>query len=128
MDNRRNQNIDSNDSVIRFDVVYSLLALCGAALIGWSISLIPEIEDIKTLVWILSGVSSAIYLLCYANAGGSRSAMVIKYTSWTTLLISNFILAIMSIWCETSTYFILVACAIALCFIAVAYSVAKANQ
>lgn len=128
MDNKRSQNIDSSDSVMRFEVVSSLLALCGAALIGWMISMIPEIKDFKNLVWILSGVSSAVYLLCYANAGGSRSAIVIKYTSWTTLLISNFILAIMAIWCETSTYFLLVTCAIALCFIAIAYSVAKANQ
>ncbi|MDE6296992.1 MAG: hypothetical protein K2L89_04015 [Muribaculaceae bacterium] len=128
MDNRRSQHIDSDDSVMRFDVVYTLLALCGAALIGWAISLIPEIKDVKTLVWILSGVSSAIYLLCYGNSGTSRSAIVIKYTSWTTLLISNLILAIMSIWCENSTYFILVASVIALCFVAIAYSVAKANQ
>lgn len=127
MDNRRNDNI-TGGAVMRFDVVSTLFALMGAALIGWGISLIPKMEEIKTLVWILAGVSSAIYLLCHANAGGSRSAIIIKYTSWTTLIVSNITLGLMSIWCQTSQYFILVASGIVLAFCAITYGVAKADQ
>ena len=121
-------NMDEADAVIRFDLVYTILSVCGAILIGWAISLIPESHEMKTLVWLLSSGSSAIYLLLYANAGNKRSATVIKYTSWATLFISNLLLLGMSIWCHNSTYFILVTCAIVLFFIATVYSVAKANQ
>lgn len=118
----------AQETTARFDLVYTLIALAGAALIGWAISLIPNVEEIKSLVWILAGVTSAIYLGCYANAGTSRSATVIRYTSWTMLLLSNFVLAMMSIWCVTTTYFTIVSAALALLFIAIVYSVAKANQ
>ena len=128
MGNRSIQEIDITDAVFRFDPVYTILALAGAALIGWAMSLIPDAQEIQTLVWILSGISSAIYLLCYANLGNTRSATVIKYLACTTLVISNFILALMSIWCENATYFRLVITVIVLGFTTIAYGVGKTKQ
>lgn len=128
MSNRSIQEIDMTDNVFRFDLVYTILALAGTALIGWAMSIIPDTQKIQTLVFILSGISSAIYLLCYANLGNTRSATVIKYLAWTTLVISNFILALMSVWCENATYFRLVIAVIVLGFTTIAYGLGRTKQ
>lgn len=128
MSNSSIQDIDITGTVFRFDPVFSILAVAGAALIGWAMSLIPDTKEIQTLVWILSGISSAIFLLSIANVGKTRSSTVIKFLAWTILLISNFILALMSIWCENKTYFILVIAVIVLCFIAIAFGVGRTRQ
>lgn len=122
------RNSSEEDCNWQFRVIPVLLAVLASVLIGWAISLIPNVEGVKITTFILGALSSAIYLLAYANAGDSRSALVIKCTSLTAMMVSNAILALMAIWCQTPTYFILVVALFVLCFIAITYKVAKSNQ
>ncbi len=106
----------------------SVIFILGSALLGWTISLIPDISVIKITAGLCSGILAAIFLLAYANTGGSRSAIVIRSTAWFALTASTLVTIVMGIFCSKTEYFFIVSAFIALVFLAVAYSVARSGQ
>lgn len=126
--NRRREEADEEYRVWNFNPVMSVIFILGAALLGWTVSLIPDISSIKVTSGFSTGILAAIFLLTYANVSGSRSALVIRSTAWSGLTVSTLIMILMSIFCTKTEYFFIVSAFIALIFLAVAYSVARARQ
>lgn len=127
----RSQKQDEEHSakeVVRFNPVLSVIMLCGAALLGWTVSLIPSASAIQTTVGLCSGILSAIFLLVYANVKGTRAATVIKTTAWTFVVVSTLILIVMAMLCTTPHYYFIVSAFLLLIFLSVSYTVARSGQ
>lgn len=123
------QNHDGhNNTVIRFAAIPSIIALLSAAFIGWAISLLASTPDMKLTAALAAGITAAMFLLCHANVGGSRSATVIKATAWFGLIVTEIILSCLALWCHSTDIFILVTGAAMLIFISTAYGVARSGQ
>lgn len=126
--NHHRQVAEEEHHVWRFNPVLSVIFILGSALLGWTISLIPDISAIRITAGLCSGILAAIFLLAYANTGGSRSAIVIRSTAWFALTASTLVMIVMGIFCSKTEYFFIVSAFIALVFLAVAYSVARSGQ
>lgn len=114
--------------VFRFSLAYTLIGILISGLIGWAISMIPQTDELKMVAGIAAGLNSALYLLTQFNVAGSRSATVIKSTSWFVFVVSTIIVALMAVWCVTPAYFIITLSLIALTFLFVVIGVAKSGQ
>lgn len=115
-------------NIFSFKPVPVVISLAAAALIGWGVSLIPSLDDMKVMAGISTGLIIAIYLCTFCCVSGSRSATVIKTVAWTYFVISIIVGICMGIWCETYTYYILVNGLLLVSFLAIAYTLAKADQ
>lgn len=118
----------NDESVFRFDTALTIISIAAASLIAWAFSLIPEEQSIKVLTGIIAGISTAVYLITISNTGKSRSATVIKATSWVALIVSVLVLLPMSIWCHTPSYFIITMSLIVLIFVTTIMGVARSHQ
>lgn len=123
-----NNSDDMNTGVLRFNMTFTLIGLAIAGLIGWAISFIPSDDHIRLTAALAAGLSTALYVLTILNVGGSRSAVVIRSLSSTTLIISLIAVTLMAIWCTTTAYYIIVLGLIALIFLGITVAVAKSGQ
>lgn len=65
--NHRRPVREEEHRVWKFNPVLSVIFILGSALLGWTISLIPDISAIRVTVGLCSGILAAIFLLAYAN-------------------------------------------------------------
>lgn len=114
--------------VFRFSFPLTIIGILIAGLIGWTISMIPATDNLKMVAGLCAGLSSALYLLTQFNVGGSRSATVIKTTSWFVFVLSMIVVTMMAAWCTNPSYFIITMSLIALIFLVVILGVAKSGQ
>lgn len=125
--NYRNGSEQRPDMVFSFSIFGTILALLAAALLGYLVTLVSA-SDMELWAGLGGGLMSAVFLCVAANGGTSRSATVIKSTSWAMLVPMLLISIGLGLWCHNYHVFIVVDGLILVAYLAIVLFVAKSGQ